>query len=400
MLHKQRLLTPGPTPIPSRVRLRMAEEMVHHRKSAFKQALLELQPKLQCLFGTSTPVLTLSSSGTGAMTAAVHGLFHKGEKVLVVNAGKFGERFGHIATTRGLDVELMPLPWGTTVTAEHIEEVLRKDPNIRGVLMQLSETSTGALHPVQDVAKITRAMDVLLVVDGISAVGISPCPMDAWGIDCLLTGSQKGLMVPPGLSLMALSERAWQKAEQVPQDCFYFNLLKEKANTLKGQTLFTSPVSLLLALDESMDMLFEAGESPEQALDVIYRKQWALTMMTRTGIEALGLTPFVQENFTWGLTSLVLPQGIDGTKLISLAAKNFGIIFAGGQDHLKGHMVRIGHMGWVDFADVSAGLYALAHSLKAVGGYSAAKSYLEQAHNAYGLALEVPAGSPLPHVWS
>ncbi len=393
MLHKQRLLTPGPTPIPSRVRLRMAEEMVHHRKSAFKQAMLELQPKLQQLFGTTSPVLTLSTSGTGAMTAAVHGLFAKGEKVLVVNAGKFGERFVHIATTRGLEVESMDLPWGSTITAEQIKNALEKDASITGVLIQLSETSTGALHPVQEVAEVTRTRDVLLVVDGISAVGISPCPMDAWGIDCVLTGSQKGLMVPPGLSLMALSERAWKKAENIPQECFYFNLLKERDNVLKGQTLFTSPVSLLLALDESMNMLFEAGETPEQALDVVYRKQWALTMMTRTGVEALGLSPFVQENFTWGLTSLVLPQGVDGTKLINLAAQNFGIIFAGGQDHLKGRMIRIGHMGWVDFADVSAGLYALAHCLKSVGGYSASKSYLEQALTAYTSALEVPAGT-------
>ncbi len=400
MLHKQRLLTPGPTPIPSRVRLRMAEEMVHHRKSAFKQALLNLQPKLQALFGTTTPVLPLSTSGTGAMTAAVHGLFHKGEKVLVVNAGKFGERFGEISRTRGLEVEELTLPWGSTVTAGQIEEILQKDASICGVLLQLSETSTGALHPVQEVAAITRKRDVLLVVDGISAVGISPCPMDAWGIDCLLTGSQKGLMVPPGLSLLALSERAWQKAHSVPQDCFYFNLPKEKANILKGQTLFTSPVSLLLALDESMDMLFENASSPEQGLDALYRKQWALTMMTRTGIEALGLTPFVEKNFTWGLTSIVLPQGIDGAKLVSLAAQSFGVIFAGGQDHLKGRMVRIGHMGWVDFADVSAGLYALAHSLKAVGGYSAAKSYLEQALAAYSMALDLPAGTPMTKPWA
>ncbi len=400
MLHKHRLLTPGPTPIPSRVRLRMAEEMVHHRKSAFIKALQELQPKLQTLFGTSTPVLTLSSSGTGAMTAAVHGLFNKGEKILVVDAGKFGERFTQIGNVRGLEVQTLSLPWGTTVNAQHIEEILDKDSSITGVLVQSSETSTGALHPVQEVAKITRNRNVLLVVDGISAVGISPCPMDAWGIDCLLTGSQKGLMVPPGVSLAALSERAWAKAESVPQDCFYFNLPKEKAKILGGQTLFTSPVSLLLALDESMNMLFEQADSPEQALTKLYSKQWALTMMTRTGIAALGLTPYVKENFTWGLTSVLLPQGIDGTKVVSLAAQNHGVILAGGQDHLKGRIIRIGHMGWVDYADICAGLYALAKSLEEAGGYSASRSYLEQALAAYQTALTVPAGSPIPPTWS
>ena len=220
MLQKIRLLTPGPTPIPSRVRLRMAEEMLHHRKDNFKEIMLEIQPKLQALFGTKTPVLTLSCSGTGAMTAAVHGLFKKGEKVLVVNAGKFGERFVHIAMTHDLEVINLKLEWGTSVTATEIENILEKDKTICGVLMQLSETSTGVLHPVQEIAQVTNKYNVLLVVDGISAVGISPCLMDTWGIDCLLTGSQKGLMVPPGLSLLALSEKAWEKNKNTPQECY------------------------------------------------------------------------------------------------------------------------------------------------------------------------------------
>ncbi len=395
MLQKNRLLTPGPTPIPSRVRLRMAEEMLHHRKNVFKEAMQALQPKMQDLFGTEQVVLPLTCSGTGAMTAAVHGLFAKGEKVLVVNAGKFGERFGKIAITRGLIVEELILEWGTTVSGAQIAKILDADSSISGVLMQLSETSTGALHPVEEVAAITRQRNVLLVVDGISAVGISPCPLDAWGIDCLLTGSQKGLMVPPGLSLLALSARAWEKAETIPQDCFYFNLLKEKANVLKGQTLFTSPVSLLLALDESLTMIFENGPSKTEALDALYRKQWALTMMARAGVQALGLTPFVQENFTWGLTSVLLPEGVDGTKVVSLAAQKYGIIFAGGQDHLKGRIVRIGHMGWVDWADVSAGLYALAACIKEVGGYFASRDYLEEALCAYENALQAPYGTAI-----
>ncbi len=399
MLTKTRLLTPGPTPIPSRVRLRMAEEMVHHRKSGFKEAMQKLQPKLQKLFGTTTAVLTLSSSGTGAMTAAVQGLFAKGEKVLVVDAGKFGERFGQIANVHGLEVQTLTLDWGTTASAAQIQEILDKDASISGVLMQLSETSTGALHPVQDIAAITRARDVLLVVDGISAVGISPCPMDAWGVDCLLTGSQKGLMVPPGLSLLALSERAWAKAEKTPQECFYFNLLKEKKKILEGQTLFTSPVSLILALDESLNMLFEQGATPDEALEKLYRKQWALTMMARAGMQALGLTPFVKENYTWGLTSVYLPQGVDGVQVVALAASKYGVIMAGGQDHLKGRIVRLGHMGWVDFGDVCAGLYALAKSLQDVGAYSASRNYLEMALAAYEAALQVPAGTPIPQIW-
>ncbi len=394
MLQRTRLLTPGPTPIPSRVRLRMAEEIMHHRKNSFKEIMRGLQPKLQKLFGTEEVVLPLSCSGTGAMTAAVEGLFSKGEKVLVVNAGKFGERFGKIAQNLGLDVHMLTLEWGTAVSANAIKEILDADKNIRGVLMQLSETSTGVLHPVQEVAAITRSRDVLLVVDGISAVGISPCPMQEYGIDALLTGSQKGLMVPPGLSLLALSSRAWEKTSSITQQCFYFNLPKEKENALKGQTLFTPPINLLLALDESLDMLLEFG------LDALYRKQWALTMMVRRGLSALGLKLFVEEHFTWGLTSVLLPQGIDATKVVSLAEQNHGIILAGGQDHLKGRIVRVGHMGYVDFADLCGGLYAFAKALKDAGGYSASQNYLEQALSAYSTALTVPHGTNISDVWS
>ncbi len=400
MLHKTRLLTPGPTPIPSRVRLRMAEEMIHHRKDAFKEAMHKLQPQLQQLFGTTTTVLPLASTGTGAMTAAVHGLFAKGEKVLVVNAGKFGERFVLIAQTRGLEVQSIDLEWGSTVNPQQIQEILDKDSSIRGVLIQLSETSTGALHPVQAVAEITRKRDVLLVADGVSAVSISPCPMDAWGIDCLVTGSQKGLMVPTGLSLLAFSERAWKKAESLPQECFYFNLLKEREKIHAKQTLFSTPVSHVLALHESLTMFFEQGDTPEQALEYIYRKQWALTMMVRAGVQALGLKPFIPENFAWGVTSVLMPQGIDATEVIRLAAQNYGVLLAGGQDHLKGRIVRIGHMGWVDFGDMCAGLHAFAESLRQVGGYSASRSYLEEALGAYNAALQVPAGTPLPTIWS
>ncbi len=394
MLQKTRLLTPGPTPIPSRVRLRMAQEMLHHRKSDFKNIMLALQPKLQTLFGTTQAVLPLACSGTGAMTAAVEGLFHQGEKVLVVNAGKFGERFGNIAQNHGLHVHEHVLDWGNALSAADIEHILQENPDICGVLIQLSETSTGALHPVQEVASITKKREVLLVVDGISAVGISPCPMDAWGIDALLTGSQKGLMVPPGLSLLALSERAWERANSIEQHCFYFNLPKEKQNILKGQTLFTAPVSLLLALDESLDMILEFG------LEALYGKQWALTMLARCGITALGLELFVKDHFTWGLTSILLPPELDGGHILKLAEKNHGVVMAGGQDHLKGRIIRMGHMGYVDFSDILAGLYALSHSLKEAGASLPSCDYLEQAMEAYASALNAPYSSNITQNWS
>lgn len=394
MLQKQRLLTPGPTPIPERVRLVMAQDMIHHRKPAFKEIMQRIQKPLQELFGTAGPVLTLSCSGTGVMTAAVHCLFKPGEKVLVVEAGKFAERWREIATVRGLTVSSLMVPFGQAVDPLAVVKALDEDPDISGVFIQLSETSTGVQHPVEEVARHLRQRNLLLVVDGISAVGLSPCPLDSWGMDCLLTGSQKGLMVPPGLGLMALSERAWKKAEEVAPSCFYFNVLKERANIEKNQTLFTSPVSLILGLAESLDMLMEAG------LDTVYRKQWALTMMARQGIQALGLDLFVPQHFTWGLTALSVPAGVDGNKMLQDCANKYGVIMAGGQDNLKGRIIRMGHMGWLDWADIAAGLHALAMSLTDAGGYTASRDYLEQSLAAYHAALEVAPGTPISSVRS
>lgn len=394
MLNKIRLLTPGPTPLPERVRLVLARDMIHHRKSEFKAIMGRVQERLRVLFGTAGTVLPLSCSGTGAMTAAVYNLFAPGEKVLVVDAGKFGQRWTQIAASRGLETVVLDVPWGHAADPAAVAAALKADPGIAGVLIQLSETSTGVLHPVREVAKITRESDALLLVDGISGVGLSPCPLDDWGLDCLLTGSQKGLMLPPGLALLALSERAWKKAESVTPGCFYFNVLKERAQLEKGQTLFTSPVGLIMGLDESLDMLLENG------LEAVYAKQWALTMLTRAGARAMGLELFAPKDFAWGITSVLLPQGVDGVEVLRLAMEKHGVCMAGGQDQLKGRIVRVGHMGWVDWADVAAGLHALERGLTEAGGFCGARDYLEQALAAYRAALAGRPGEPLPLVHS
>ncbi len=382
MINKPRLLTPGPTQLPERVRFAMAQDMIHHRKAAFQAVMLSLQKGLGELFGTTQPVLPLSCSGTGGMVAAVSNLFNAGETVLVVEAGKFAERWTNIAKKNDLKTLPMQVAWGQGVCAKQLAKMLDEHPEVKGVLVQLSETSTGVQHKIHEVAAVTRKRDVLLVVDGISGVSIAPCPMDEWGVDCLITGSQKGLMLPPGLALIALSERAWQKVETVTSRDFYFNLLKERQNNLKNQTNFTSPVSLIIGLAESLAMFEEAG------LDNIYRKQWAMTQMVRAGVSALGLTLFAKEDFAWGVTSILLPEGIDATKLVKHASEHYGIIFAAGQDDLKTRMVRFGHMGWLDFGDILAGLYALAASYTACGGFSACRDYLEQALEAYWNAME------------
>lgn len=380
MLNKLRLLTPGPTPLPEEVRLALAKDMIHHRKQDFVRIMEKIQPGLQYLFGTGQQVLPLSCSGTGAMHAAVTNLFAPGETVLVVEAGKFGERWREIAQAHGLEVRSLVLDSGLAVDGASLRSELDAHPEIRGVLVQASETSTGVLHPIRELGLVTQGRNVLLVVDGISAVGISPCPMDAWGVDCLLTGSQKGLMLPPGLALLGLSLRAWDKVETVRPTNFYFNLLAERDKGRQHQTLFTSPVNLLQGLAVSLDLF------REQTLEQVYRKQWALTSMARSGVVSLGLEPLARTHFTWGLTSIKLPEGVDGGLVLKKAAE-YGVVMAGGQGELKKRLVRLGHMGHVDWSDVLAGLHALRQGLQAAGGYSAARTYLEDAMQAYESAL-------------
>lgn len=386
MLNKPRLLTPGPTPVPETVRLALARDMIHHRKKDFQSIMHGVQEKLQTLFGTKQPVLPLSCSGTGAMTAAIYSLFSPGETVLVVNAGKFGERWEEIAKSRGLETVVLEVPWGQAATPGQVQAELDRNPKIKGLCMQICETSTCVLQPVRAIAEITAKRDVLLVADGISAVGISPCPMDEWRIDCLLTGSQKGLMLPPGLALLALSERAWQKAESIPAGCFYFDLPKERANLKKDQTRFTTPVNLIVGLDASLSLLLENG------LDFVYKRQWALTMLARHGAQAMGLSMLAAENFAWGVTGIKLPGGISGTEVLKIAQEKYGVCMAGGQDRLKDKIIRLGHMGWVDWSDCLAGLYAINRGLAESGGYSASRDYMEVAMAAYNEALLLEPG--------
>lgn len=382
MLNKPRLLTPGPTSLPEKVRLAMAEDIIHHRKPVFKKVMEEAQKKLQRLFGTAQPVLPLTSSGTGAMVAAITGLFTPGEKILVIEAGKFAQRWSAIARRCGVEVVEHKVPWGEAVDPADLAKILRQNSGIKGVCVQLCETSTGAQHPVRELAAVTRKSETLLVVDGISGVGICPCPMDEWGIDCLLTGSQKGLMLPPGLAFIALSGRAWDKAEGVGTGSFYFDLPKERDNIVKGQTAFTPAISLIIGLNTSLDMFFEAG------LDAVYGKQWALSCMARAGVAALGLELFAPAAPAWGLTSVCMPAGVNASAVLAEAERRCNVVMTAGQDDLKERIIRIGHMGWVDWADLMAGLHALCLGYEKAGGHVGARDYLEQAMRAYWQALE------------
>ncbi|MDE5832831.1 MAG: alanine--glyoxylate aminotransferase family protein [Desulfovibrio sp.] len=376
MLNKKRLLTPGPTPLPEEARLALARDMIHHRKQEFQNIMLAVQEKARVLFGTREPVLPLACSGTGAMTAAVYSLFKPGDPVLVVNSGKFGERWVEIAKSRGLDTDNLELPWGEYVSPEVAAERLNKK-SYKGILVQVCETSTGAILPVKEIGEIKGS--ALLVADGISAVGVSPCPMDKWRIDCLLTGSQKGLMLPPGLALLALSQKAWKTAGDIEPGCFYFNLPKERKALEKGQTSFTTPVNLIVGLKASLDLIGDPSR--------IYRKQWALTALVRRGAAAAGLELFIHKNYAWGVTSIKMPKGVDGQKILKIAETRFGVYMAGGQDRLKGKIVRLGHMGWVDWSDCLAGLFALTEALREESGFIAEPGWSVAALEAYEKAL-------------
>lgn len=376
-MHKARMLTPGPTPLPEEVRLTAARELIHHRKEEFKHIFARVRAGLKYLFGTKEEVLILTSSGTGAMVAAVENIFSPGEKVLVVEGGKFGQRFREIALNWGVEVVSLPVKWGRAVEISQIEEKFKEHPEIKGILVQASETSTGVLHPVQEIASFCQKKGILCVVDGISAVGISPCPMDEWGIDCLLTGSQKGLMLPPGLAFVALSGRAWEKVKSNCKRPFYFDLIKEKKKVVQNQTAYTPAISLILGLEASLKYFTEKG------LKEIYLKQRALTEMVRAGVELIGLELLVKEHYTWGLTSVLLPKAVSASKVLKYMKDNFGYTLAGGQDQLKDRIIRIGHMGYVDYVDLLGVLFALKESYVACGGFSGARNYLEESLKVY-----------------
>lgn len=383
MEFKYRLLTPGPTMIPEEVKSELSKDIIHHRKDKFRSIMLLLQDKLKILFGTKEDVLILSSSGTGAMQAALFNLFNPNDKVIVVEGGKFGKRWTEIAKKRELQPIVIEVEWGKAVDPEIIEQTIKKEKDIKGVLIQASETSTGVLHPIKEIGERLKKYNILLVVDGISAVGISPLPMDKWNIDCLITGSQKGLMLPPGLSLISLSEKAYKMALEVNSKDFYFDLKKEKKKIKNGETAYTSPVGLIIGLNATMDLFLNFG------LENLYKKYWAITQMTRYGVEAIGLNCFAKKNYTWGLTSVELPQDIDGNRLLNKIASTFNLYLAGGQDHLKGRIIRIGHMGYVDMSDVLLALNAIAWTIKKEYNVSVKeKDFLEQATEVYFNALK------------
>ncbi len=376
---KHYLLSPGPTPIPNEVALAMSETMIHHRTPEFNRVFDEARHGLKKLFGTQSDVLMLASSGTGAMEASVANLFSPGDKVLVINGGKFGERWLNISNAYGLNPIDLKVGWGEAVKVADVEQQLKAHPDIRGVMVQASETSTTVFHPVKEIAKLTQN-GPLFLVDGVTAVGVVPLSMDEWGIDVLVTGSQKALMLPPGLGFIALSDRAWEKTKQAKLPRFYFDLNLERKNQQKGSGAFTPAVSLIFGVRASLRMLEREG------LENVYARHARLCKATRAAATALGLKLLAPDSPSPAATGIYLPHGIDADQVLEYLRDKMNITLAEGQDQLKGKVIRIAHIGYMGAFDVITAIAALEMALRKFGveipfgrGVAAAQEVLMEA---------------------
>lgn len=360
-MKKYYLMAPGPTPVPQQVLLAMARPIIHHRTPEYAALFATVREGLKWLVQTKAETILLASSGTGAMEAAVTNTLSHGDRALVVRAGKFGERWAEICRAYGVEVLTLDAPYGQTVPAERVAEALRATPEVRTVFCQHSETSTGVLHDVRGYAEAARASDALVVVDTVSSLGVADLPMDAWGVDVVVAGSQKGLMLPPGLGLVTLSERAWARVREARLPRYYFDLLEEKKAVEKNQAHFTPAVALVIGLREVLGMLRAEG------LTSVFRRHDRLARATRAGVEALGLELFARATPSPAITAVVSPRGIDGEKVVATYARSHNITIAGGQGEMKGKVFRLGHMGYVGDYDVLVALGALEQVLAELG---------------------------------
>ncbi len=348
--------------MPPEVALEMARPIVHHRTPEFSAVLEQTRGRLKPLMGTAQEVLLLASSGTGAMEAVVTNLLAPGEAAIYVDGGKFGERWGRILGAFGIIAHPVKVAWGGAVRPEQIEQALRQYPGARAVLMQASETSTTAVHPVEQIGAITRARDVMLVVDGITSVGVFDQKMDQWGVDALVTGSQKALMLPPGLGIAALSPRAWERAAKPRSPRFYFDLNRElKAQRDEHTTAYTPAISLIYGLNKSLEMIHAEG------LPAVFARHRLMARAAQAAARALGLELLAAENPAPGVTGILTPARIDGSRLVRYMRDVLGVTVQGGQDQMKGKLIRIGHMGYVAPFDILVAIGALELALRAEG---------------------------------
>ena len=372
MIKKNRLFTPGPTPLLPAAQTAMASYGAHHRTADFRALFTRVLADLKEFIGTKNDVLVLSSSGTGFMEASVSNLTSPGDRVLVLTAGKFGERWASLAKAFGCSVETVTAPYGETFS---LEEVRRKlSPDVRCVYMQATESSTGARHDVEAIAKLVRTSseaqaDTLLVVDAITGLGTTRLDVDNWGIDVIIGGSQKALMIPPGLSYGAISERAWQRMETAKSPRYYFDLRKERKSAAKAETAYTPATSLFAGLAAALDYVRQMGDGNLAAgRDALIANAELCAAMTRAGVEALGLKLFAPSSPAAALTAVAAPAGVDSTAICKRFRDQFGAVVANGQAEMKGQLFRIAHIGYYDYLDTVGVLAALEHVIAEATG--------------------------------
>ena len=381
MQRKYYLLAPGPVPVPPKVLAAMSEPIIHHRAPAFVKVLEEVRGGLKVLFQTKNEVLILASSGTGAMEGAVTNTLCKGDTSLVVRAGKFGERWAEICEAYGVKPICIDVPWGQAVDPKLIAQELEKNPTIRAVFIQASETSTGVMHPIREIAEIVKKyVNTLLIVDAISGIGVFDLPVDKWGLDVVVSGSQKAFMLPPGLAFVTLSDKALSFVEKSDIPKYYFNFKKELKKLVKdNETNFTPAVSLIMGLREALNMIKEDG------LEKAFKRHARLADATRAAAKALGLELYAPDSPSNAVTAIKAPAGIDGQKIVKILRDKHNITIAGGQSEAKGKIFRIAHMGYLDAYDIIMVVSALEMTLKELGvsvemgkGVKAAAEILEK----------------------
>lgn len=375
-MKKLRLFTPGPCMIPEDVMLAMAHPIDHHRTAAFREILQDVTEHLQWLMGTKGTCLTITGSGTCAAEAAIVSAMTPGHKALVCRAGKFGERWGKVCDAFGIANLKYELDWGFGFKADGVAEMLDGNPDCDTVIVTHSETSTAAVSDVEAIAKLTRERDMLLIVDGITAVGAIPVKMDDWGIDILITGSQKALMLPPGLGFVGVNDRAWKRIDEGSTSSFYNNLKAYRKSMDNFDTPYTPNNVFVRGAQVVMHRLKEEG------LESIWKRVAACAAATREGVKAMGLSIYAHDPVD-SVTAINVPNGVDEAQLRKSMRNKWGVQIAGGQDDIKGKVIRIGHMGYVDRFDalsaVSAlefGLLEQGHSMETGAGVAAAQKVL------------------------
>jgi aspartate aminotransferase-like enzyme len=366
MLLKNRLFTPGPTPLLPAAQNAMAAFTAHHRTADFKALFTRVLVDMKDFIGTQNDVLVIASSGTGVMEGSVSNLTSPGDKVLVLTAGKFGERWRDLTKAYGCNVDLVEEPYGETFSLDKIRAKLT--PDTRAVYIQATESSTGARHDIKGIAKVVHESggDALLVVDAITGLGTTHLDVDGWGIDVIIGGSQKALMIPPGLAYCAISERAWKRMETAKNPRYYFDFRKERKVAAKGESAYTPATSLFAALGAALDFIRQMGSGDLAAgRKALVDNAELAAEMTRAGVKALGLKLFTSSPGA-ALTPIATPAGVDSGKIVKEFRESFSAVVANGQGDMKGKLFRIAHIGYYDYLDTVGILAALEHVLATV----------------------------------